>query len=196
MCKFLGSSTVPPIVEPYPSCTSVDYDDPVQAQSVYDLYLGQYTQSERNTHEAQMLQEANARNLQKFGTTDLAIIGEWNNFPLPLNIPPLANPNDADITSGLYGWGHSAESLYLSLYQAQLSGASDSQLIQLGEELKIKWFVREAQARCRQTAYPPTEEWLNPLAWTEDGNYGTNEDSRLDYYMPLLFIDWFLQNEL
>lgn len=180
----------------YPDCTAVDYEDPAAAQSVYDLYLAQYTQAERDAHSAQALIEANARNLAKWGTTDLATIAEFiNGFPIP-PFPPLANATDPDITSGIWGWGHAAESLYLTggLYQAQLGGATDAQLIELGDQLIKKWYVREAQARCRQTAYPPTVEWLNPLAWTQDGNYGTNEDSRLDYYMPKLFIEWFISN--
>lgn len=182
--------------EPYPECTEVDYEDPAQALTVWNLYLAQYSQAERDAHSAQLTTLANEKNLDKFNTTDLDAIGQWVNYPNPFNTPPLANPLDSDITSGLYGWGHSAESLYLTggLYQAQAGGATDAQLIQLAEELKIKWFVREAQARCRQTAYPPTDKWLNPLAWTEDGQYGTNEDSMLDWWVAVMFIDQFIEN--
>ena len=73
---------------------------------------------------------------------------------------------------GSWGFSHAAQSLLL--LQSSSNPTLDAQ-----EQIEY-WYVREAIARCNDGI----SDWLNPLLWSED--------SRLDYWTPKAFIEWYL----
>lgn len=120
--------------------------------------------------DTQATQEAQDRMQQLYGSTDLAVIvGMWQSDPSTVPV------------DGSWGFSHAAQSLLL-LEAANSAGTSDSVLAELSQQQIAKWYVRESIARCSDGL----SNWMNPMAWSED--------SRLDYWMPLLFITWYLQN--
>lgn len=158
--------------ESYPECTDVDYDVPTQANQVYDLYLNQYDQAEREAFKAQAESEMLTRMQELFGTQSWEVlIAGWILNPIQTSIMlDQLDPN--------YGFSH----VGLMLLNLPTGNQEDY----LNQEV-IKYYVREAQARCRGAGgNAPIEEWLNPLEWYED--------SRLDYFTPLFFAEWFIDN--
>lgn len=116
----------------------------------------------------QATQESEVRMVELYGTTSYpAIVAQWQSDPS--SVP----------TDGSWGFAHAAQSLLL-LETNRANGATNTQLAVTAQQQIERWYVREAIARCKQGIDP----WLNPLLW--------NEDSRLDYWMPLLFINWYL----
>ena len=154
----------------------VDENVPAEAITVHSRWLNEYTQAFRDSQEATVSALLDTHLLTDYGTTDyLTVVGMW-----------IANPADPLLLNGDWGYGHAALSLS-ELQTMQGAGATDAQIIARGEELKAKWYVREAGARCQGLGgHDPVEEWLNPAMWYED--------SRLDYWTPFLFIDWFTGN--
>lgn len=119
---------------------------------------------------AQASQELDARLTEVYGTTDkFAIVTGW-----------LANPSSVP-AGGEWGLAHAAISL-LELHAAYIKGAAPNELVSLGEQHIARWYAREAVARCNDM----TDPWPDPLAW--------HEDSRLDYWTPRAFIEWYLTN--
>ena len=150
--------------DPYPTCTDVDYDIPTEVDQVYGLYLAQYSQAERDAFKAQAEVEMFNRMQQIYGTNNWqVVIANW-----------ALDPQAVIDLSPNYGFSHAAQLL--------------TQLIQdstVADEKIKRYFVREAQARCAGDGGDgPYEEWLNPTVWSED--------SRLDYFTPLLFAEWYL----
>ena len=153
----------------------VDLEDPSQVAPIYTRFLTEYTQAYRDSLVVSSSSELNAHLQSDYGTTNyLAVVGIW-----------AANPTDPLLTTGAWGYGHAALSVQ-ELQIMQATGSTDAEIIARGEELKAHYFVREAIARCRGlgTQQGAVVDWLNPASWYED--------SRLDYYTPLLFIDWFI----
>jgi hypothetical protein len=148
--------------------TDVDIDDPVQVQEVYDCYEQTYSQAERDAQRSQAESEMLLRLQDELGTTDftsaLLLMPLWSGF-----IP------------GEWGFSH-AFLLISELEARQLAGDTDQELIDKGNELVRRYYVREAKARCAQGI----TAWLDPTQW--------NEDSRLDYFSPLLFTQWWISN--
>lgn len=152
----------------------VDLNDPAQVHVIYSRFLTEYSQTYRDSQEATNEALMNQHLQSDYGTTDkFIVIAMW-----------LANPTDPLLVNGDWGYGHAALSM-AELNTMQSGGSTDAQITQRAQELYEHYFVREAIARCQGLGgSTPQAEWLNPANWYED--------SRLDYYTPLLFIKWFL----
>lgn len=148
------------------SCPDVDADDPVQTLVLYQQFQSSVFDS--TALESQAAQELNARLIELYGTDDYAtVVSIWQSNPASVPV------------GGEWGIAHAATTLLQVEIQRGL-GASNADLADFGSEQVARWYAREAIARCNDgTAY-----WMNPLNWTED--------SRLDYYTPRLFVEWYL----
>ena len=110
----------------------------------------------------------NDRLIEFYGTSDLSTVtGIWQSDPTTVPV------------AGEWGFSHAALSLNI-LQVARVGGATNNQLQVLAQQQVERWFAREAVSRCNNGLI----NWLNPLLWSED--------SRLDYWSPFIFINWYM----
>jgi len=162
---------------PSGDCPSeVDIDNPAETEPVYNRWLTEYTEAYRDSLYVQASDELDSHLQSDYGTASyLAVLGMW-----------ALDPTDSLLVNGDWGYAHAG--LAISELDAMKSaGSSNAEMEARGNELIWHYYVREAQARCRGAGgSPEVAEWLNPAEWYED--------SRLDYYTPLLFIQWYISN--
>lgn len=158
------------------SCPTGDYDNVAESVEAYQCWVANpaYTQAYRDSKYSDNAVLLDTHLQADYGTTDkLTVVGLW-----------IANPVDPLLLNGDWGYAHAALSL-LELQDAQAAGATNAELIQLGYEQKAKWYLHEAKPRCEgDNVHPAVVEWQDPNNWYED--------SKLDYYTPAIFIDWWL----
>lgn len=141
--------------------------------------MGLYTQFQSSGFDSaalksQATQELNTRAIELYGTSDIAtIVNGWQ-------INPATIPTD-----GVWGFSHAAITLF-ELEVMRLGGATDAALIQYANEQIRRWYAREFNVRCMDGVAEP----LNPLTW--DKPAPGLEDSRLDYWTPRVFVEWYI----
>ena len=124
-------------------------------------------------------QELNALLVAKYGTNNSVDPGDYGSVIEYW----LSNPTDP-VLQGDGGFGHAALTL-LYLEELRLGGASNAAIQTEADKQVARWYTREAQARCNNGTI---EHWLDPQAWSED--------SRLDYWTPRKFVEWYIINRL
>jgi len=162
---------------PCANCPDFDENDKAKAHELHSTcWLGAYDVAYRDSKKAEAKTLLDTHLQADYGTTDyLSVVAQW-----------IANPTDPLLLNGDWGYAHAAISLS-KLQTAKAGGASNAELEALGLEEIEHWYRWEALPRCKGVAgHPAVQEWQNPNNWYED--------SRLDYYTPLLFIEWFLDN--
>ena len=180
MADFTFHSNTADANEPRPpnnDCPiGVDENVPSQAIVVYSKWLGKYTQEYRDDLLEGTKAEMEDQLLVDYGMNGcIAVADCW-----------ASNPTDPLLSDGSWGYANAAESL-MELETMRLSGSSNSDIVARGEELKVKWYVREAKVSCTGSGLqPPVVKWLDPTNWYKDG--------RLGYYTPLLFINCYTSN--
>ncbi len=164
------------------SCTTISFDSsPIPkavkssvAAASNDLYIRfQDHGFDNKALNTSATTELNKRLFDRYGTNDYLVVTErWK-----------MNPTDTTLIEGDWGFGHAAYTLaYLEILKAR--GAPQREIQAEADKQVERWYAREAQARCNSGV----ENWLNPQKWSED--------SRLDYWTPRVFVEWYIGNRL
>lgn len=148
--------------------------------SVFSRYLTSYDEAYRESLKQSAESTLAIKLLDLYGTSDYAdVVSIWLEDPAATTV---------QLTSLDPNWGltHAVQLLIL-LKSLSDGGANNEFLSSKYREEVERYYVREARARCAGAGTTgPIAEWLNPSLW--------GEDSMLDYYSPLLFGKWFIDN--
>jgi len=162
---------------PCDQCPDFPIEDKAKCHELHSTcWLGAYGAAYRDSKKAQNKVLLDTHLDADYGTHNyLAVVAQW-----------IANPTDPLLLSGAWGYGHAALSL-IELETAKANGATHAELEAIGLEQIEHWYRWEANPRCHGVQdHPAVQEWQDPNNWYED--------SLLDYYTPLLFIEWWLSN--
>jgi len=158
-------------------CPDFDENDKAKAHELHSTcWLGAYDVAYRDSKKAEAKTLLDTHLQQDYGTTNyLLVVAQW-----------IANPLDPLLLNGDWGYAHAALSL-IELENAKAGGATHAELEAVGLEQIEHWYRWEAYPRCHGVQdHPAVAEWQDPNNWYPD--------SLLDYYTPLLFVEWWLSN--